>query len=115
MPVRSLIEFDVREGAEAAFENAYSAHGFLSRAASAAGFLGGELLQSDTEPLTFWATALWATHDDYAAWQANYLTLFGAEALQDLTQFLTTIPQGFALSVRTTASKTRASEETKNA
>ena len=115
MPVRSLIEFNVRGGTEAAFKDAYLAHGFLSRAESAAGFLDGEFLQSDAEPSTFWATALWATHDDYAAWQANYLTLFGAETLQDLTQFLTNTPHGFALSVRATASKARASEETKHA
>jgi heme-degrading monooxygenase HmoA len=57
MPVRSLIEFNVRRGAEKVFEAIYLEYGFLDRAKNMPGFLSGEFLRTGPETSTFWATA----------------------------------------------------------
>ncbi|MEM7328022.1 MAG: antibiotic biosynthesis monooxygenase family protein [Pseudomonadota bacterium] len=99
MAVRSLIEFKVREGEEAAFERAYLAHGLLHRAVSAPGFLSGDFLRPAPESTSFWATALWRSRDDYSAWQSAYTSVFSRHALTEIGQFLSAAPQGFALEV----------------
>ena len=106
MPIRSLIEFDVRPDAENAFEAAYLKHGFLDRARTMPGFLNGEFLRSSQSSSSFWATALWASQADYEAWQAAYLEIFSAEEIQDLAQHLRTPPQGFTTEILSVADVT---------
>ena len=103
MPVRSLIEFEIREGAEQAFENHYLQHGFLNRARGRPGFLSGEFLRRKGSPVTFWATALWQTQADYEAWQTAYFDVFSAEEIQALGQHLIAAPQGFVTEIVSTA------------
>ena len=101
MPVRSFIEFHVREDAVDAFERAYLENGFLHKAVEAPGFLGGEFLKKSTTPPIYAATALWRTAADYAAWQQNYGEVFSVDALKQLGQHLLKQPEGSALSVLT--------------
>ena len=102
MPVRSLIEFEIREGAEQAFETAYLQHGFLDRARGRPGFLSGEFLRKKGSPVTFWATALWQTQADYEAWQTAYFDVFSSEEIQALGQHLIAAPQGFVTEIAST-------------
>ena len=99
MPVRSLIEFHVRPGAEEAFAADYLALGFLSRAKAANGFLGGEFLRSANSPSSFWATALWEKAEHYFAWQTTYPTVFSEQELQTLAANLIEVPNGFVTDI----------------
>lgn len=99
MPFRSLIEFKVQPGAQSAFAAAYLDNGFLRRAQSAPGFVNGEFLQPDADGTSFWATVLWRTQADYAAWQRAYLTVFSASEIQAIGQYLVEAPVGIALAV----------------
>ncbi len=93
MPVRSILTFNVQDGAEAMFKTNYLEKGFLHRAQFAPGFLHGEFLHSDTQPRSFIATALWRSKADYMAWTAAYLDMFAEEDIQALRACLKTDPK----------------------
>jgi heme-degrading monooxygenase HmoA len=93
MPVRSIITFDTKAGQEERFKAEF--HG-LRAAIGFPGFLGGEFIQSTTNPRIFIATALWENRAAYAAWQAQGASLKSGppERMTFLAETLVEIPWG---------------------
>lgn len=66
---RSLIRFQVRDGAQAEFERAFGDAGMLTRPRAVAGFIGAELLRSHQHGNEYIVTAQWSSPQAYAEWQ----------------------------------------------
>jgi len=84
MPFTSLIQFKVKPGEQTAFEAAFVKTGMLTRPKSVAGFLGAELIQSNTSTLEYCVVGKWETEQSYTDWQAIATATTDVDALSDL-------------------------------
>lgn len=68
--LRSVIEFRVVPGQEAAFEQAFADAQMLTRPAAIDGFYGADLIHSLEDPSHYMVIGSWATMEAYEQWQA---------------------------------------------
>lgn len=81
---RSILEFRVREGAQAEFESAFSDAGMLTRPRGVDGFISAELIHALEDPAEYVAIAEWSSPAAYAAWQAQAQSGAPRDALRRL-------------------------------
>ena len=86
--LRSVIEFRVIPGKEAAFERAFADAGMLTRPAAIAGYRGAELIQSLEDPTHYMVFGTWSTIEAYRQWQAVSIEQAPGEAINRLSATL---------------------------
>lgn len=91
---RSLIEFSVRPGEEAAFVAAFHEAGMLTRPRAVPGFVRAELLRLAGGGADFVVIGEWETPEAYADWQARSRIDAPREALRRMNRCLVGLREG---------------------
>ena len=81
MSFTSIIQFHVTPGREAAFEEASTNAGMLTRPSAINGFVKVELVSSLTDPVAYYVVGEWLTEQSYANWQAVSMVEADQDAL----------------------------------